>query len=223
MNIVICCAMQKEVDFVATAIAKRASKGFVSSNLSYCKVNNNYVYLVKTGIGKVSSTIALTEFLAKLSQPCVVVNFGLAGSLTDRFRVFDLVQCFQVAQWDLNQGYKQGYNQDREGRYFNLSIVDKSLLSLGTVVTGDSFVFSSEFIECHFPSADIVDMELAALEQVCARNKVKLYAVKLISDSVGTPNQSDSYDDSVSSFQNSEVQSLFLNYITSLIEQEENG
>ena len=68
---------------------------------------------------------------------------------------------------------------------------DEEGVKPGLICSGDRFIASIEEIEsikAHFPKALAVDMESAAIAQVCKLRDVPFLCIRVISDSPGTSN-----------------------------------
>ena len=82
------------------------------------------------------------------------------------------------------------------------TIKDKPVRAIdyGSVATGDSFVTSRDEVKrinAIDPTAKCVDMEAAAIAQVCYDKKIPFMAFKIISDVVGSENQVKDYNETL--------------------------
>lgn len=166
--------------------------------------------LVKCGVGKVNAA-RITQMLIDKYEIDFVVNVGSAGALNDELNIGDIVIGKTLVQHDFNItafGHKKGYITDI-GREI---IADANLIQkceqamnnilnkdtdnkciIGTIASGDKFCTELELkkeITKEF-NADCVEMEGAAIAQVCMLDKVSCVVIRSISDKVNGNNQVD--------------------------------
>lgn len=156
--------------------------------------------LVKTGIGKVNAAYATTVALFETGAR-IIMNIGTAGAISPELEVGDVVVGEHCAQHDVDLtafGYKRGQLPDRT--LFRESSPGLAAAALrlagealpagakavpGPIVSGDSFVGDeakiSKILE-DFPGTLALDMEAAAVSQVCSRAGLQFLVVRGISD-----------------------------------------
>ena len=158
--------------------------------------------LIKCGVGKVNAARA-TQVMIDHFKVDYIINLGVAGSLNSLMDVGDVVIAKKVIQHDFDItafGHSKGYitgvgafiesNPDLVEEFSSVleEVPEKSYkIKLGIVATGDIFCTESwmkDKIRAKF-NADVVDMECAAIAQVCYLNKKPFIALRSISD---TPN-----------------------------------
>ena len=158
--------------------------------------------LIKCGVGKVNAARA-TQVMIDHFKVDYIINLGVAGSLNSLMDVGDVVIAKKVIQHDFDItafGHSKGYitgvgafiesNPDLVEEFSSVleEVPEKSYkIKLGIVATGDIFCTESwmkDKIRAKF-NADVVDMECAAIAQVCYINKKPFIALRSISD---TPN-----------------------------------
>lgn len=169
--------------------------------------DSTYYYVVKSGIGKVNAALAAQWAIDSFS-PEYVVSFGLAGGLIPGIRG-KLVTPKRVFYWDVWCGEPNSRGQIQgEPLFYECAIspmIDECMQKYfeefpslcESVATSDKFAETEDEIklikdidEC----AVAVDMESAAIAQVCHRAGVKFLAYKVISDIVGSANQLSQYE-----------------------------
>ncbi len=151
------------------------------------------VILQKSGIGKVNAAIQTVEMIRKY-KPDIIISSGCAGGNGDDINVQDVVVSTQLAYHDVYCGTAIGQSvygqvQGLPARFdadpHLLEVAIKTGAKPGLIVTGDWFVDSKEKmreIVGHFPEAKAVDMESAAIAQVCYIYKVPFISFRVISD-----------------------------------------
>ncbi len=151
------------------------------------------VILQKSGIGKVNAAIQTVEMIRQY-KPDIIISSGCAGGNGDDINVQDVVVRTQLAYHDVYCGTAIGQSvygqvQGLPARFdadpHLLEVAIKTGAKPGLIVTGDWFVDSKEKmreIVGHFPEAKAVDMESAAIAQVCYIYKVPFISFRVISD-----------------------------------------
>ena len=166
--------------------------------------------LVKCGVGKVNAA-RITQMLIDTYEIGSIVNIGSAGALKDSLHIGDIVIGKQLVQHDFDLtafGHKKGYITD-VGRELttDLELIQKceetmkkileketkNKCIVGKIASGDQFCtkleLKKEILE-EF-NADCVEMEGAAIAQVCMLNQVDCIVIRSISDQVNGNNQVD--------------------------------
>lgn len=188
-------------------LIKSSLRDFESMDIGYLTVFHGFldeheVYLVKCGIGKVASAAA-TAILIQILNVDSVINTGSAGGFDPSLTVGDVVIADKLLHHDVNVqhfGYELGqvpqmplyYESDtklieraKKAINDNLSIQVK----VGLICSGDSFIGSDEAaaeIKQNFKEIAAVEMEGAAIAQVCYLMKVPFVVIRSLSDIAGT-------------------------------------
>ncbi len=158
------------------------------------------------GIGKVFAAVC-TELMIIKYSPSIIINTGVAGTLTPEISIGDIIIADKLVQHDMDTsaigdpcGFVSGINvidfeTDKELSLEIKSIADsmgeKSVF--GKIATGDVFVndkaLKSDIVEKF--SAKACEMEGAAIAQVCYINAVRFAAIRVISDDAGGEKETD--------------------------------
>ena len=159
------------------------------------------------GVGKVFAAICAQTMILKF-HPSLIINVGVAGSLSDSLNVADMVIARQLVQHDMDVtalGVPRGQILGSDIRYIPTSddIRDELFSSImllnaekafgdrevkalqGTIASGDQFISSKgkkQLIVEEF-EAIACEMEGAAIAQVCYVNKLPFCVLRAISDS----------------------------------------
>lgn len=170
------------------------------------KIGQAEIVAMKCGIGKVNAAMG-TMTLIDLFAPDLVINTGVAGGTGGNAGILDIVVGTRVAYHDVWCGPGTEWG-DAAGcpRFFHTSDMVNSLPCLhegdtvkhGLVASGDIFVSDPEVvsrIRSLYPDVDAVDMESAAIAQVCYLRQVPFACMRVISDTPGT-------DDNIAQYQN---------------------
>ena len=160
----------------------------ITKYLSYEKIlsrgeiveHGNFVFAVSS-IGKVAAAMTLTKVLEQYSID-VIINIGLAGSLSPHIEFGDVVIVEKTVEHD---GYVEWLPETQARLYplFDLITVEHPELKRGILVTGDQFVASGTMRESlQAKGGQLVDMEWAALAKVAHHYEKPLIVLKVISD-----------------------------------------
>lgn len=166
------------------------------------KIQEKDCILVKSGVGKVNAA-RTTQVMLQNFAIQYVINLGAGGAINGLLNIGDVLLGKQVVQHDFDItafGHSKGYITG----IGNAIICDRDLvdqfekilklipernyqIKTGIIATGDIFCTESwmkDKIRAKF-NADVVDMECAAIGQVCYLDNIPFIAIRAISD---TPN-----------------------------------
>ena len=155
------------------------------------------VVICKSGVGKVFAAV-VTQKLIDVYQPSCVLFTGVAGGLSSKLQVGDIVVAKDCIQHDLNAcglGFPRGAVPYTNYRFFTtnerlkklaLTAPSQHAIHEGRILTGDHFITKSELIEFQYLTdelqGDAVEMEGAAVGQVCTINEIPFLIIRTISD-----------------------------------------
>lgn len=160
-------------------------------------IGRHEVVLVESGIGKVMSAMTVA-ILAQDFKVDAVINTGSAGAVAPGLQVGDVVLADRLSYHDVDVtafGYAYG-QMAQQPLYFETSKYFQSVFKevleeqgqvyqMGLIVTGDSFVASSERlteIKAAFPDVLAVEMEGAAIAQAAHSIDLPVMVVRAMSD-----------------------------------------
>lgn len=192
-------AMGVEIEHLKSVLTEKSSEK-ISGIEFYCgKLSGKDVVMAACGIGKVAAAVCAQTMILKFG-PSLVINTGVAGTLTPELGLGDIAISESTVQHDMDTsaigdpvGLISGINiiklpsAERAVKLLAES-VEKSCGSkhlIGTIASGDQFICErarKDFIVENF-GAVACDMECAAISQVCYLNGVDFGAVRAISDS----------------------------------------
>jgi len=165
------------------------------------KLAGQAVVLVQSGIGKVASALA-TALLIQQFKPDAVINTGSAGGFDPQLNVGDVVISSEVRHHDVDVtafGYEIGQVPQMPPA-FNahpalIDAAEQSIQALGycqtkkgLIATGDSFICDPAriaVIRQQFPTMLAVEMEGAAIAQVCHMLNTPFVVIRSLSDIAG--------------------------------------
>lgn len=200
MKIGIIGAMQMEVDELKIALGETTTVNYSGVDFVCGTMDGIDVVAAVCGIGKVFAAICAEAMILKFDVD-MVINIGVAGSLTKDLGVLDVALASQVCQHDMDTsplgdpvGLISGINQI----FFDSNEAMRKLMAeclmeegikykIGTVASGDQFIASEEKKEwiCSHFEAIAAEMEGASIGHVCFINKVPFLILRSISDGAG--------------------------------------
>lgn len=152
------------------------------------------VVVVFCGVGKVNAALATTLLIETFACEAII-NAGTSGGMDARLRIFDTVVSTEVAHHDVDASILRDYHPYRESIYFPAgegllalarqaaeTVTDRQVL-FGRMMTGEAFIDDSNrapILEKYAPMS--VDMETAAVAQVCAAFGLPYISVRSITD-----------------------------------------
>ncbi|MDE8035676.1 5'-methylthioadenosine/S-adenosylhomocysteine nucleosidase [Actinobacillus equuli subsp. equuli] len=190
-------AMAQEVEILRNLMVEAKVTEIAGCKIYDGKINNTRVALLQSGIGKVAAAVG-TTLLLELAKPDMIINTGSAGGLDPKLNVGDIVISTEVRHHDVDVtafGYEKGQLPANPAAF----IPNEHLMSVavketekagfnavsGLICSGDLFVNGAEKIAQireNFPSVAAVEMEAAAIAQVCHAFEVPFVIVRAISD-----------------------------------------
>ncbi len=195
----IICALKIEVDGLKTLMenpesTKKAGLEFISG-----KIFDKDVVLLECGVGKVNAAVG-TQIMIDLFKPDAIINSGIAGSVSKKLTIGDMVISTDCVEHDINctalkepRGQITLPGEKIVGIPADKNVCDKlaeccknlgAQVMRGRIATGDLFVVHRgprEFIAYEF-GALCCEMEGGAVGHVCYMNKVPFAILRSISD-----------------------------------------
>tara|TARA_R110001592_G_scaffold303976_1_gene576282 strand:+ start:169 stop:864 length:696 start_codon:yes stop_codon:yes gene_type:complete len=194
-------AMDEEVAVIKAWMTDVREQTIAGCDFFVGSFEGKEVVLLKSGIGKVNAAVSTTLLLSQF-QPEYVINIGSAGGFDVDLQVGDVVISDQVVHHDVDVtafGYVMGQVPNMPATYAaNTDLVNQAKKALQTVTqvqakvgligTGDSFMNDPvrvEAVRAIFPELVAVEMEAAAVAQVCFKFGTPFVVVRSLSDIAG--------------------------------------
>ena len=205
-NYGIIAAMQEEMQEIQKLMKEISTIEIYGLNFIKGKINNKQVVLVEAGVGKVNAA-RTTQILIDNFDVDAIINVGSAGASNDELNIGDIVIGKKLVQHDFDItafGHPKGYISN-VGQYLES---DKKLIEqiknaikelensdfkilVGTIASGDIFctdAIMKEKIKNKFET-DAIEMEGAAIAQVCKLDNIPFVVIRGISDSPNGNNE----------------------------------
>ena len=158
----------------------------------------------KCGIGKVNAAVGALTLIENF-HPMMIVNTGVAGgtgATADPARVLDVVLASEIAYHDVwcGPGTVPGEAAGCPARFVcPLPAEIRSQLNVkeGLLASGDIFVDNPDDLHrilALYPDAKAVDMESAAISQVCYIKNVPFVCIRVVSDTPGDGGNAAAYE-----------------------------
>jgi adenosylhomocysteine nucleosidase len=157
------------------------------------------VVVVKCGVGKVFAAMT-AQHLVDAYAPSAVISTGVAGGLSPSLGIGDVVVSRDCAHHDMDVralGFPRGHIPFSDLRFFETDrdLARRALatrlpsghrVAAGRILTGDQFISGARH-ETHGHltgelEGDAVDMETAAIAQVCHAHGVPFVSIRTLSD-----------------------------------------
>lgn len=202
----IICAMQIELDKINEEIENKETE--VISGVTFTKgtLYGKDIVTAVCGVGKVFAAICTEAMIIKYN-PEIIINTGVAGTLTNKLNIGDVAISTHVVQHDMDTsplgdpvGLLSGINIveipacEKVGSEMASCVEEIGLkCEKGVIASGDQFINSSEkkeYIQKTF-NAIACEMEGASVGHSCYVNNVKFCIVRAISDGAGDDSNMD--------------------------------
>lgn len=193
-------AMAEEVSAFQAAMMDSKIHEIAGVHFYVGHINDVKVVLAQSGIGKVNAALT-TTLMCHHFNPSALINTGSAGGFNNQQQVGDIVISVDVVHHDVDVtafGYALGQVPGMPSSFAAaqtlVDIAHQALEKLalkahrGQVASGDKFMTHQDHIDivrAGFPNLDAVEMEGAAIAQVCHRFDIPFVIVRALSDIAG--------------------------------------
>jgi adenosylhomocysteine nucleosidase len=193
-------AMQVEIDLINARLANVSQQEMLGRVFYRGTYKGVDVVLVQSGIGKANAA-ATVALLIQTFSPSHVINTGVAGGILRSPGDVVIADC--VTYYDIYAeafGYEPGQVPGEPRLFYADALMTKQLLALstdayaGVIASGDRFVTSLETVAWMSEPVQAVDMESAAIGQICAQASIPFAIVRAISDQVQSEAQTTDFD-----------------------------
>ncbi|MBJ7551086.1 5'-methylthioadenosine/S-adenosylhomocysteine nucleosidase [Marinomonas ostreistagni] len=191
-------AMDEEVAVIKEWMTNVQETSIAGCDFFTGQLDGKEVVLLKSGIGKVNAAVSTTLLMANFT-PSVVINIGSAGGFDPELEVGDVIISDEVVHHDVDVtafGYSLGqlpslpetFTADAalvEAAKNAVAKIGKVNAKVGLIGTGDVFMCEASRVaqvRAAFPSLKAVEMEAAAVAQVCHKFAIPFVVVRSLSD-----------------------------------------
>jgi adenosylhomocysteine nucleosidase len=201
MKVAIIGAMEEEVTILRETIENREDTTIAGCEFTTGTIHGQEVILLKSGIGKVNAAMSTTLLLQNF-KPTYVINTGSAGGYLESLNVGDIVISSEVRHHDVDvTAFNYEYGQvpglpaafPADSQLVDIaqkcaSTIQDVQVVKGLIATGDSFMNDPdrvEFVRTKFEELYAVEMEAAAIAQVCYQFETPFVITRALSDIAG--------------------------------------
>ena len=204
-KIAIIVAMQSEFELVSNILENAETREIEGAKALVGELSGKQIILLKSGIGKVNAAMQVTSLIAEM-PPDYIINSGVAGGIGEGMHQGDIVVgtecCYHdvwcgEGEWGQVQGYPLNFSaseylleamRNAQCTMHNAQLNKNSQFIFGLICTGDQFISdlaTLQGIKKNFPDGKAVDMESAAIAQVCYAKQVPFMSLRIVSDTPG--------------------------------------
>jgi len=178
-------AMEIEVANLIQNLREQSTKSYGGISFVQGKINDKDVVVAKCGMGKVNAAMC-AQIMLLMYSPVVVINIGVAGSLSQRVQVGDIVIATDSVQHDFDLtpiGFEKGFIHEHGNVFLPCpkGVVEKlesaaqkqgSKYYTGTIATGDQFINSNDEKKAILDEFNAIacEMEGASIAHICDLN-----------------------------------------------------
>ena len=201
-------AMEEELESILDIMDNIEEKEIYGLTFKTGQIEKNKIIVVKCGVGKVNAA-RVTQILIDTFNVKCVINVGAAGALSPLLNIGDIVigekliqHDFDITAFDHDKGYITGVG---DYIYSDIELIEKFKkaannlkekdykIKTGIIATGDIFCTDIEMKNKIYSKfdADCVEMEGAAIAQVCYLDNIPFIVIRSISDSPNGNNEID--------------------------------
>ncbi len=200
MKIGIIAALKAEAEIIKNRLSNKREGTVGSVHYVTGKIGRSDVVLAVCGVGKVWASICAEAMIIRF-LPDIIINTGVAGTLTDKLSIGDIAVSSSVCHHDFDttafgdapgavaipgvEGAHIPADEKIAGRIAAIAREEGINTVVGPIASGDQFICDSKRkagIVSTF-SAVACEMEGAAIGHVCTANGVPFCVVRAISDS----------------------------------------
>jgi len=179
--------------------------------IEHCRISDklNYIDLeldfLITGVGSINTTYALMKHL-QVKKPDVIIMAGIAGAMSNKLNLGDVVVIKEEALADLGVQEKDGYKDAFDLKLLAANtfpfakkklvnpfstLMERTLLPTVNSITVNQITSSKKTAELYSKKykAAIENMEGAALHLVCIKENIPFVQIRSISNYVGERNK----------------------------------
>ncbi|WLR42982.1 5'-methylthioadenosine/adenosylhomocysteine nucleosidase [Bacillus carboniphilus] len=187
-------AMQVEIDLLINKVQNLTKFTYAGFPFYHGELFSNEIIITNSGVGKVNAA-ACTQLLIDQFSVYSIINTGIAGSLDEAVKIYDVVISSDVTHHDVRVEQKKNLFPFQETFQADKQLIELALQTcaylklnstyhLGRIVSGESFIEDIEektrIVKNYAPAC--VEMEGSAIAQVAHINKVPFVIIRSISD-----------------------------------------
>jgi adenosylhomocysteine nucleosidase len=189
-------AMKVEIELIKKEMLIEEVKKICGFEFLKGKVYDKDIVLVQCGVGKVNASCC-TQILIDNFKVQNIINTGIAGSMNEKVKIFDIVISDNVTHFDVNKVQMKNLFPNQEFFEADKSLIDISVKGVESIQNRNfdyhigRIVSGEKFVSCNIEKNNIikefspycVEMEGSAIGHVAFLNKIPFVVIRGISDS----------------------------------------
>ena len=174
-------------------ITEKKIRGF---NIFDVTLKDKTLYIVQSGVGEIMAAAA-TQLLISHFKAKMIINYGVAGALTETLSTGNVLIVEKVVHYDMDLSAILNYEVGRyigyedvyiptTMNYVDIIVKKFDKIQRAICASGDTFISKLEVkktLQKKY-NADICDMESAAVVLTCNQNNIPNIIIKCVSDSL---------------------------------------
>jgi adenosylhomocysteine nucleosidase len=198
-------AMSVEFKQIASILTDTRTEKIGPQEFLVGKLVDKTIVLLQCGIGKVNAATGVTNLIIHF-KPDSVVSTGVAGGIDSCLKIMDVVVSTETCYHDVScgddvdpgqiQGLPRFFDSDKRMTEVAKKLQTDIRIVPGLICTGDQFITNREqlnVIKATYAEGLAVDMESAAIAQVCHLYGVPFVSFRIISDTPGAEEHFEEY------------------------------
>jgi len=198
-------AMSVEFKQIASILTDTRTEKIGPQEFLVGKLVDKTIVLLQCGIGKVNAATGVTNLMIHF-KPDSVVSTGVAGGIDSCLKIMDVVVSTETCYHDVScgddvdpgqiQGLPRFFDSDKRMTEVAKKLQTDIRIVPGLICTGDQFITNREqlnVIKATYAEGLAVDMESAAIAQVCHLYGVPFVSFRIISDTPGAEEHFEEY------------------------------
>lgn len=198
-------AMSVEFKQIASILTDTKMEKIGPQEFLVGKLDDKTIVLLQCGIGKVNAATGVTNLIIHF-KPDSVVSTGVAGGIDTCLKIMDVVVSTETCYHDVScgddvdpgqiQGLPRFFDSDKRMTEVAKKLQTDVCIIPGLICTGDQFITNREqlnVIKATYPEGLAVDMESAAIAQVCHLYGIPFVSFRIISDTPGAEEHFEEY------------------------------
>ncbi|MCM1076701.1 MAG: 5'-methylthioadenosine/adenosylhomocysteine nucleosidase [Bacteroides sp.] len=187
MKIGIIVAMQKELALILPLLSDPTTVSHGAITYHHGRIGDREIALMQCGIGKVNAAVGAVSLIDAFA-PDLIINTGVAAGAGDNVAVMDVIIADRLVHHDFWCIGEEWGRVPGSPRFFPAVLPQLDKLpgvKTGLIASGELFISSKsevDSIRSHFPDVMAIDMESAAIAQVCTMRNVPFLCMRIISD-----------------------------------------
>lgn len=185
-------AMPEEVTLLKNRLSNVTVDKVAGLEVFCGQLHDKTVYVCQSGMGKVAAGAA-TQLLITKYDIDAIINSGIAGNMTSKVDVGDVVISKEVTYHDAEISMINQHYPNMDSYFANEKMIEaaekacdetKTHYIVGKIATGDKFIGETSIKNAikDYCNPDCVEMESAAIAHIACKNDIPFLIIRSMSD-----------------------------------------